>query len=87
MPARTSLSLTATLKRLRRNREGSAIIEFAMAAPLVVMAIIGIVEFSMILFVNSLLESTPDPRPRASLGHKRQPVFQHRLFASTPGVQ
>ncbi len=56
MPARTSLSLTATLKRLRRNREGSAIIEFAMAAPLVVMAIIGIVEFSMILFVNSLLE-------------------------------
>ncbi len=56
MPARTDLSPLATLKRLRRNREGSALTEFAIAAPLVVMAMIGIVEFSMILFVNSLLE-------------------------------
>ncbi len=56
MPARTNLSPLATLKRLRRNREGSALIEFALSAPLIVMAIIGIVEFSMILFVNSLLE-------------------------------
>ena len=56
MPARTNLSLMATMKRLRRNRKGSAVTEFAIAAPVVIMAIVGIIEFSMILFVSSLLE-------------------------------
>ena len=56
MPARTSLCLMATMKRLRRNRKGSAVTEFAIAAPVVIMAIVGIIEFSMILFVSSLLE-------------------------------
>lgn len=56
MPARTSLRLMATMKRLRRNRKGSAVTEFAIAAPVVIMAIVGIIEFSMILFVSSLLE-------------------------------
>lgn len=56
MPARTSLSLMAIMQRLRRNRKGSAVTEFAIAAPVVIMAIVGIIEFSMILFVSSLLE-------------------------------
>ena len=56
MSARTSLSLLATSKRLRRNREGSTAVEFAFAAPVVITALMGIIEFSMILFVNSLLE-------------------------------
>lgn len=56
MPARTNLSLMATMKRLRRNRKGSAVTEFAIAAPVVIMATVGIIEFSMILFVSSLLE-------------------------------
>ena len=56
MPARTSLRLMATMKRLRRNRKGSAVTEFALVAPVVIMAIVGIIEFSMILFVSSLLE-------------------------------
>ncbi len=56
MPARTDLSLMATMKRLRRNRKGSAVTEFAIAAPVVIMATVGIIEFSMILFVSSLLE-------------------------------
>ncbi len=56
MPARTNLSLLATMKRLRRNRKGSSLVEFAVSAPVVIVALMGIVEFSMILFVNSLLE-------------------------------
>jgi len=56
MPARTNLRLMATMKRLRRNRKGSAVTEFAIAAPVVIMATVGIIEFSMILFVSSLLE-------------------------------
>jgi len=44
------------MKRLRRNRKGSAVTEFAIAAPVVIMATVGIIEFSMILFVSSLLE-------------------------------
>ncbi len=56
MHARTNLSLVAIARRLRRNREGSTLVEFATAAPVVIVALMGIVEFSMILFVNSLLE-------------------------------
>ncbi len=56
MPAQTNLSLMSTMKRLRRNRKGSSAVEFAVSAPVVIVALMGIVEFSMILFVNSLLE-------------------------------
>jgi Flp pilus assembly protein TadG len=52
----TSLSLGATLRRLRRARDGVTAVEFALAFPIVLTAIMGIIEISMILFVSSLLE-------------------------------
>jgi len=41
---------------LWRRREGGALIEFAFAAPLLVVTVAGVIEFGMIMFMNSLLE-------------------------------
>ena len=45
-------------RRIRRDSEGSVAIEFGFTAPFLVAMIVGIIEFSMILFVNSLLEGS-----------------------------
>lgn len=50
------VSLAARLRRLARRREGVAALEFALAFPIVLTAVMGIMEFAMILFVSSLLE-------------------------------
>jgi Flp pilus assembly protein TadG len=47
------------VKRLRRligDRDGVAAIEFAMAMPVVILTVAGLIELSMILFVSSLME-------------------------------
>jgi Flp pilus assembly protein TadG len=46
----------AIARRLLRAREGIAALEFALAFPIVLTAVMGVVEISMILFVSSLLE-------------------------------
>jgi len=43
-------------RRFWRHREGAALIEFALAAPLLFMAVGGVIELGMIMFVDSLLE-------------------------------
>ena len=43
---------------VRRNDDGSAAIEFSFTAPLLILTIVGIMEFSMILFLNSVLEGS-----------------------------
>lgn len=45
-------------RRIRRDKEGSTAIEFGFTAPFLITMIVGIIEFSMILFVNSLLEGS-----------------------------
>ena len=45
-------------RRIRRDTEGSTAIEFGFTAPFLVAMIVGIIEFSMILFVNSVLEGS-----------------------------
>ncbi len=41
---------------LRRQNLGAALIEFAFAAPLVILCVAAVIEFGMIMFVDSLLE-------------------------------
>ena len=42
---------------LVENQRGSSLVEFAFAAPLVVLMLIAIIEFGMIMFVSTLMES------------------------------
>lgn len=44
-------------RSLANDQRGSSLVEFGLAAPLVVLMIIGTVEFGMILFVSTLMES------------------------------
>ncbi len=44
------------LAALWRRREGGALIEFAFAAPLLIVTVAGVIEFGMIMFVQSLME-------------------------------
>jgi Flp pilus assembly protein TadG len=44
------------LRRSARCRRGTAVMEFALVAPVAVMSIIGLFELSMIMFVQSLME-------------------------------
>lgn len=44
-------------RALADDQRGSSLVEFGLAAPLVVLMIIGTVEFGMILFVSTLMES------------------------------
>lgn len=46
----------ARARRLRRAREGIAALEFALAFPIVLMGVMGVIEISMVLFASSLLE-------------------------------
>lgn len=48
--------IPAITRRLLRAREGIAALEFAFAFPVVLAAIMGVIEISMMLFVSSLLE-------------------------------
>lgn len=48
--------IRTTARRLLRAREGIAALEFAFALPVVLAAIMGVIEISMMLFVSSLLE-------------------------------
>ena len=44
-------------RRLVADQRGSSLVEFGLAAPLIVLMIIGSVEFGMIMFVSTLIES------------------------------
>ena len=44
------------ISKVRGNSDGSAAIEFAFTAPLLIMTIVGIMEFSMIMFLNTAIE-------------------------------
>ena len=45
------------LRPLAADQRGAALIEFVLAAPLAVLMVVGAVEFGMILFVSTLMES------------------------------
>ncbi len=48
--------LMARLRRLARDRDGSAALEFAYAFPIIVLAVVGLLELSMIMFVSAMME-------------------------------
>lgn len=50
------ISLPAKLRRLPRDRDGSVAMELAFAFPIVLLAVVGLMELAMILFVSALME-------------------------------
>jgi Flp pilus assembly protein TadG len=50
------MAYAGILRRLAGDRHGIAALEFALAAPVVTMSVAGLMELSMVMFVNSLME-------------------------------
>jgi len=78
--------------KVQRNDDGSAAIEFAFTAPLLIMTIVAIMEFSMILFLNASLEgSLRDAARFGSTGYQptgvdREAVIIQKIKDATLGL-
>jgi hypothetical protein len=78
--------------KVQRNDDGSALIEFAFTAPLLIMTIVAIMEFSMILFLNASLEgSLRDAARFGSTGYSptgvnREQVIIEKIEDATLGL-
>jgi Flp pilus assembly protein TadG len=56
-PAASTTSLQKVLRRFRRNRRGSAAVEFALVAPVFFALLFAIIETSIVFFANQVLET------------------------------
>jgi Flp pilus assembly pilin Flp len=80
------------LSKVRGNNDGTAAIEFAFTAPLLILTIVAIMEFSMILFLNASLEgSLRDAARFGSTGYtptgvNREDVIIEKIQSATLGL-
>lgn len=80
------------LSKVRKNSDGSAAIEFAFTAPLLIFTIVGIMEFSMIMFLNASMEGGLRDAARfgatgyTPTGFDREQVIIDKLQNATLGL-
>jgi len=80
------------LSKVRRNDDGSAAIEFSFTAPLLILTIVAIMEFSMILFLNAVLEGSLRDAARFGItgftptGVNREDVIVDKVQSATLGL-
>jgi Flp pilus assembly protein TadG len=56
-PAASTASVNKALRRFRRNRRGSAAVEFALVAPVFLALLFAIIETAIVFFANQVLET------------------------------
>src|SRR5438477_4855404 len=56
-PAASTASVAHVLRRLRRNRRGSAAVEFALVAPVFFALLFAIIETGLVFFAGQVLET------------------------------
>lgn len=80
------------LTRLRACRRGSGTIEFAFAAPILLLGVMGVIEFGMVLFMNALIEGGVREASRfgitgyAPVGLSREEMIVQEITNSTLGL-
>lgn len=76
------------LRRLRANNAGTSIIEFGIAGPVVLMAIIGCVEFGRFFWIRNTLEYAVEEAGRYAVINKTatQTDIQTRIRANVMGI-
>lgn len=65
-------AINRALRRFRRNRRGSAAIEFALVAPLFFMLLFAIIETALVFFAAQVLETGTQDSARLMLTHQAQ---------------
>src|SRR3954464_12723717 len=63
-PAGSTATLTKALRRFRRNRRGSAAVEFALVAPIFFGLLFAIIELAMVFFAGQVLETATQDSAR-----------------------
>ncbi|MEH2550263.1 Flp pilus assembly protein TadG [Bradyrhizobium sp. AZCC 2262] len=71
-PAVATVSARNALNRFRRNRRGSAAVEFALVAPLFFCVLFAILETAIVFFAGALLEQGTQDSARKMLTHEAQ---------------
>ena len=71
-PAPATVSARNVFRRFRRNRQGSAAVEFALIAPLFFVTLFAILETGVVFFAGALLEQGTQDSARMMLTHQAQ---------------
>lgn len=71
-PARDLNALKRVLRRFRRNRRGSAVVEFAFIAPLFFLLLFAIIETAMLFFAGQVLETGTQDSARLMFTNQAQ---------------
>jgi Flp pilus assembly protein TadG len=71
-PATSNASLKTLLRRFRRNRGGSAAVEFALVAPVFFALLFAIIETALVFFASQVLESVTQNSARQILTGQAQ---------------
>ncbi len=66
------LTFVAALRRFRRNRRGSAAVEFAMVAPMFIALLFAILESAMVFFASQVLETVTQDSARMIMTGQEQ---------------
>ncbi|WP_213286970.1 TadE/TadG family type IV pilus assembly protein [Bradyrhizobium sp. sGM-13] len=71
-PAPATVSVRSLLRRFRRNRRGTAAVEFALIAPLFFLLLFAIIEAAIVFFAGQLLEQGTADSARLMMTHQAQ---------------
>src|SRR3954462_14308502 len=83
LPAGSTATVRKTLRRFRRNRRGSAAVEFALVAPVFFALLFAIIETAIIFFANQVLETvTQDSARMIMTGQAQAAVYTQAQFKS-----
>lgn len=80
-PAAATFSLGRTLRRFRRNRRGSAAVEFALVAPIFFALLFAIIETAIVFFASQVLETvTQDSARMIMTGQAQAAAYTQAQF-------
>ena len=71
-PAAATVSVRSVLRRFRRNRRGTAAVEFSLIAPVFFLLLFAIVEAAIVFFAGQVLEQATAESARLMLTHQAQ---------------
>jgi Flp pilus assembly protein TadG len=93
LPAVSIAHVRKTLRRFRRNRRGSAAVEFALVAPLFFALLFAIIETALVFFASQVLETVAQEAARTILtgqaqnaGYQTESDFKSKVICPTGNV-
>ena len=91
-PAASTASVSNVLRRFRRNRRGSAAVEFALVAPVFFALLFAIIETAIMFFASQVLETITQDSARMILTGQAQTAsytqaqFQNYVCSQIPAL-